>query len=62
MTGRTTWDNPSATLLRYGELQSSGKDGDPMVFMFDPKKAVPSTKKMKEFGLKPVFMEQLDAD
>ena len=51
-----------ATLLKYGELSAKGKDGDPMVFMFNPKRAVPSTKKMKEFGLKPVFMEARDAN
>lgn len=51
-----------AGLLRYGELSSKGKDGAPMVFMFNPKRGVPNTKKMKEFGLKPVFMEEPGAN
>lgn len=49
------WRESLAIVLKWGALRGNGSATDQMVFMFDPKKAVPNIRKMRQFGLKPDF-------
>lgn len=49
------WRENLAVVLGWGALRGNRPVTDQMVFMFDPKQAVPSTKKMREFGLQADF-------
>ena len=49
------------TLLMHGALKGNNPHDAPMVLMFDPLIVKPDTKKLKEYGMKPVFLENHDA-